>query len=122
MTPLHKKGQKDKKYNCRPVSILPTLSKCFEKYMFSQMSAYSDETFSKYQYGFFVNPELLIAKLNAYGFTLPTSKLVHDYLSDKKQRTRVKNSYSIWFEILFGVPQRSIFGPLLFNIFLADER
>ena len=86
------------------------------------MSAYSDETFSKYQYGFFVNHELLIAKLNAYGFTSPASKLVHDYLSDKKQRTRVKNSYSTWFEILFGVPQRSIFGPLLFNIFLADER
>ena len=67
-----------------------------------------------------LNYENRIAKLNAYGFTLPALKLVHDYLSDRKQRTRVNNSYSTWFEILFGVPQGSILGPLLFNIFLAD--
>ena len=67
-----------------------------------------------------LNHELLFAKLNAYGFTLSALKLVHDYLSDRKQRTRVNNSYSTWFEILFGVPQGSILGPLLFNIFLAD--
>ena len=159
-TPLHKKGKKDKNDNYRPVSILPTLSKCFEKCMFSQMSAYFDEIFSKYQYGFrkgyssqqcllallekwkaaidkgkvfgalltdlskafdCLNHELLVAKLNAYEFTLPALKLVHDYLSsDRKQRTRVNNSYSTWFEILFGVPQGSILRPLLFNIFLAD--
>ena len=41
-------------------------------------------------------------------------------MSDRKQRVRVNNSYSIWFEIVFGVPQSSIFAPLLFNIFLAD--
>ena len=67
-----------------------------------------------------LNQELHIAKLNAYGFTLPALKLVHDYLSDRKQRTRVNNSYSTWLEILFGVPQGSILCPLLFNIFLAD--
>ena len=55
-----------------------------------------------------------------YEFTLPALKLVHDYLSDRKQRTRVNNSYSAWFEILSGVPQGSILGPLLFNMFLAD--
>ena len=41
-----------------------------------------------------INHELLLAKLNAYGFTLPALKLVHDYLSDRKQRTRVNNPYS----------------------------
>ena len=47
-------------------------------------------------------------------------KLVHDYFSDRKQKTRVSNSYSTWFEILFGVPQGSIFGLFLFNKLLAD--
>ena len=67
-----------------------------------------------------LNHELLISKLNAYGFTLPALKLVHNYLLDKKQRTRVNNSYSAWFEIRFGVPEGSILRPLLFNTFLAD--
>ena len=60
------------------------------------------------------------AKLNAYGFSLLALRLIHDYLSNRKQRTRIGNSYSIWFEIIFGVPEGSILGPLLFNIFLAD--
>ena len=51
---------------------------------------------------------------------LPALKLVHDFLSDRMQRTRVNNSYSKWFEILIGVPQGSLLGPLLFNTFLAD--
>ena len=66
------------------------------------------------------NHELLIAKLNAYGFTLPSLKLIHNYLSDRKQLVRVNDSYSLWQYILFGVPQGSILGPLLFNIILAD--
>ena len=64
--------------------------------------------------------ELLIAKLNAYGFSLPALKLVHDFLSNRKQRTKVNRTYSSWLEIVFGVPQGSILGPLLFNILLAD--
>ena len=49
--------------------------------------------------------ELLIAKLNAYGFSLPALRLIHDYLSHRKQRTRVNNSYSKWLAVMFGVPQ-----------------
>ena len=40
------------------------------------------------------NHEFLITKVNAYGFTLPVSKLVLDYLSDRKRQTRINNSYS----------------------------
>ena len=64
--------------------------------------------------------ELLTAKLNSYGFALPALRLIHDYLSNRKQRTKVGDNYSSWSEILFGVPQGSIFGPRLFNVFLTD--
>ena len=40
VTPVHKKGRKDMKENFRPVSLLPTLSKIFEKCMFAQISTF----------------------------------------------------------------------------------
>ena len=51
VTPLHKKCKKSLKENYRPVSMLPILSKVFEKSIFKQMSSFSDDIFSKYQYG-----------------------------------------------------------------------
>ena len=62
----------------------------------------------------------LIAKLNAYDFSLTALKLVHNYLSNRKQRTKINSTHSSLLEVLFGVSQRSILGPLLFNIFLID--
>ena len=47
-------------------------------------------------------------------------RLIHSFLSNRKQRTKINESYSPWEEILFGVPQGSILGPLLFNIFMCD--
>ena len=46
-------------------------------------------------------------------------RLVQNYLSNRKQRTKINTEYSLWEEILFGVPQGSILGPRLFNIFLC---
>ena len=63
---------------------------------------------------------LLIAKLHAYGFDYFALKLVNEYLTNRKQRTKVNMSYGSWEEILFGVPQGSILGPLLFKNFLCD--
>ena len=36
--------------------------------------------------------ELLIAKLNAYGFSLTALKLVHNYLSNRKQQTKINST------------------------------
>ena len=51
---------------------------------------------------------------------MPALRLINDYLSNRKQRTKIENTYSTWLDIIFGVPQGSILGPLLFNVFLAD--
>ena len=59
---------------------------------------------------------LIIAKLEAYGFHIDALKLIHDYLSNRKQRIKVNDAYSSWKDIFYGVPQESILGPLLFFI------
>ena len=64
--------------------------------------------------------ELLIAKLNAYGFSIAALRLVQNYLSNRKQRTKINSDFSSWEEIVFRVPQEFILGPLLFNMFLCD--
>ena len=64
--------------------------------------------------------EFLIAKLNAYGFSLIALNQVHNYLSNRKQRIKINSTYSSLLKIVFGVPERSILGPLLLNIFLID--
>ena len=56
--------------------------------------------------------ELIIAKLNAYGFNLPVLKLMHSCLFHRKQRSKVNHACSSWEGILFGVPQGSIYGPI----------
>ena len=47
-------------------------------------------------------------------------RLIPNYLTNRKQITKINLTYSSWEEILFGVSQGSILAPLLFNIFLCD--
>ena len=63
---------------------------------------------------------LLIAKLNTYGFDNNAVRFVYDYLTSRKQRTKISDVYSSWKEILSGVPQGSMLRPLLSNIDICN--
>ena len=64
--------------------------------------------------------ELLIAKLNAYGFSRSALLFVYSYLDNRKQREKVNGTFSSWTKASLGVPQGSVLGPLLFNKYLND--
>ena len=127
--PIHKKKSKFSKENYRPISILPSISKVYERCLYDQMTNFFEDVLSKYQCGFRkgynVQHCLLVIiekweKLEAYGFQTDALNLVYEYLSNRKQRVKINETFSSWKDIEYGVPQGSILGPLLFNTHLCD--
>ena len=64
--------------------------------------------------------DLIIAKLAAYGIERETLRLIYSYLKSRKQCVKINNTYSDYNEIISGVPQGSILGPILFNLSIND--
>ena len=63
---------------------------------------------------------LTIAKLRTYGLSQESCALVWSYLSERRQRVKLSGQTSEWKYLKKGVPQGSILGPSLFNVFMND--
>ena len=159
VSPTYKKGDTTDIRNYRPISILPSLSKVFERILYKQICSYMEKFLSPFLCGFrkgystqdcllvmlekfkkgldkrekaaailtdlskasdSINHNLLIAKLEAYGFDDNTLNLISDYLHNRMQRCKINNSFSSWGLITAGAAQGSILGPLFFNIYIND--
>ena len=67
-----------------------------------------------------IPPNLLIAKLEYYGVDKASLRNLLDYVTRRKQWTKIGSSFSSWCDINIGVPHMSILAPPLFNIFIND--
>jgi len=63
---------------------------------------------------------ILLAKRKACGFTDQALELISGFSQDRRQRVKSDGIYSDWEPIKVGVPQGSLLGPLLFNIYSND--
>ena len=161
ISPIPKTNHPKEPSDYRPISILPILSKVYEKLIMKQMSEFleSEELLSINQSGFrkgyctvttcikfkndilkamdrgeitlalladfskafdTVDFEILIKKLHALRFSKSTLYLIANYLSNRRQYVQINENMSPMLTVTNGVPQGSILGPILFNIYVHD--
>ena len=64
--------------------------------------------------------DLLIAKPHAYGSTIEAVTFLYCYLKRRQQVDKINDAESIFKILLSAVPQGSVVGPILLNIFVND--
>ena len=133
VVPIFKKNDMLNKMNYRSISILSCISKIFEKLLTSQLRMYFDDIFSRYLSGYGASygcQDVLLHFINICKKALDDGNVCMALLTDlsnafncfceRKQRVKLGDKYSEWLGLTKGVPQGSLMGPFIFNIFSND--
>ena len=161
VTPVFKKGDRLNPTNYRPISVLKSINKIFERLLLSRLESFFEthNIITAHQYGFrknrgtddaimdilgsirnsmlskryciatffdfskafdTLNHERLLVKLYKYGIRGVALDLVKSYLTGRTQSVSLKGRSSATCQLMQGVPQGSILGPWLFNVYVND--